>query len=386
MTDRKRHRPETIAASHGVATDAAFGAVVPPLYLSTTYQFEGYDKPGPYDYGRGNNPTRDQFASALAQLEEGAGAVITSSGLGALDLLVGRLTPADLVIAPHDAYAGTLRLLQARANRGHFRLCLIDQSDDAAVHQALDDTPALLLIESPSNPLMRVVDIESRAAWAHQAGAEVAVDNTFLSPALQQPIPLGADYVFHSTTKYLNGHSDVIGGAVVASDRQRFESLKQWANIVGATGSPFDSWLALRGLRTLYARLAVQQKSAMAIAVYLSDHPAVKAVHYPGLPTHASHAIANRQQSGFGAMLSFELHGGLAAVRNFLRSVEIFTLAESLGGVESLIAHPATMTHVDMTDEARTLAGISDSLLRISVGLEATSDLIAGLYSGLDAC
>jgi len=388
MTDKSNPaaRPETVAATYGVATDAAFGAVAPPLYLSSTYVFPGYEQPGPYDYGRSGNPTRDLLAETLAALEGGAGAIVTASGMAAIDLLVGRLRPRDLVLAPHDCYGGTMRLLKARAERGQIALRLVDQGDAAAFDAALQDVPTLVLIETPSNPLMRVVDIAALAARAKAAGAAVAVDNTFLSPALQRPIALGADYVIHSTTKYLNGHSDVIGGAVVAADPAEVEQLRAWANIVGSTGAPFDSWLTLRGLRTLFARMAQQQSNAMAIARHLERHPAVARVHYPGLPSHPSHAIAARQQAGFGAMLSFDLAGGVDAVRRFIDAVRLFTLAESLGGVESLVAHPATMTHADMGAEARAVAGIGDGLLRLSVGLEAEADLIAGLDAGLAAC
>ncbi|MFA7595577.1 MAG: cystathionine gamma-synthase [Novosphingobium sp.] len=388
MTDRDgpHPRPQTIAAAHGVATDPAFGAVAPPLYMSSTYEFAGYDQPRTYDYGRAGNPTRDLLAVALAKLEGGAGAVITSSGMSALDLLIGRLRPDDLVLAPHDCYGGTMRLLKTRAARGHVSVRFVDQSDEAAFAAALEEVPALVLIETPSNPLMRVVDIAALCARAWEVGALVAVDNTFLSPAIQQPLRLGADYVVHSTTKYLNGHSDVIGGAVVAADPAQAEELRDWGNVVGSTGAPIDSWLTLRGLRTLFVRMEHQQANAMAVARYLERHAAVSKVHYPGLAAHPGHAIALRQQRGFGAMLSFELAGGVAAVRQFIEAVKYFTLAESLGGVESLVAHPATMTHADMGEEARAAAGISDSLLRLSVGLEAVQDLIAGLEEGLAAC
>jgi len=388
MTDRNKGlpgKPETIAAAHGVATDPAFGAVAPPLFLSSTYEFAGYEQPRRYDYGRAGNPTRDLLADALTQLEGGGGAVVTSSGMAALDLLAGRLRPDDLVLAPHDCYGGTMRLLKARAALGQFTLRFVDQGDIAAFDAALDDVPALVLIETPSNPLMRIVDVALLTEKAHAVGAEVAVDNTFLSPALQRPIALGADYVVHSTTKYINGHSDVIGGAVIAADPARADDLRQWANIVGSAGAPFDAWLTLRGLRTLFVRMERAQANAMAIARHLKRHPAVARVHYPGLESHPGHAIAARQQSGFGAMLSFDLQGGSEAVRRFVTGVRVLTLAESLGGVESLIAHPATMTHADMGEEARTVAGIGDGLLRLSIGLEAEEDLIAGLDAGLAA-
>jgi cystathionine gamma-synthase len=377
---------ETIAASHGVASDTAFGAVTPPLYLSSTYTFEGYDQPRAHDYGRSGNPSRDLLADALAKLEGGAGAVITSSGMAAIDLLLAQLSPDDLVLAPHDCYGGTYRLLKARAERRQFQIVFADQSNDRALDAALEDVPALVLIETPSNPLMRIVDIAAIAAKAKSTGAAVAVDNTFLSPALQRPLTLGADYVIHSTTKYLNGHSDVIGGAIIAADPAQVEVLRKWANVVGSIGAPFDAWLTLRGLRTLFPRVERQQLTATVIANHLEHHAAVARVHYPGLKSHPGHAIARRQQRGYGAMLSFELVGGVEAVRRFISHVRMFTLAESLGGVESLVAHPATMTHADMGYEARRIAGISDGLLRLSVGLEDERDLIAGLELGLSAC
>lgn len=379
-------QPETVAAAHGVASDTAFGAVVPPLYLSSTYEFADFDTPRAYDYGRVGNPTRDLLAEALARLEGGAGAVLTPSGMAAVDLLVGRLAVGSLVLAPHDCYGGTMRLLKARAELGQIRLRLVDQSDMEAFKARLWDHPVLVLIETPSNPLMRVVDIAALCTLARAAGARVAVDNTFLSPALQKPLSLGADYVLHSTTKFLNGHSDVIAGAVIAADAGEALELMRWANVTGAIAAPFDSWLTLRGLRTLFARMAAQERNAMAIAERLVAHPAVVRVHYPGLADHPDHALAGRQQQGFGAMMSFELAGGVPAVRRFVRAVRGFTLAESLGGVESLVAHPATMTHVDMGAEARARAGIGDGLLRLSVGLEHIDDLAAGLETGLSAC
>lgn len=391
MTEATRPlRPETIAAAHGVASDAAFGAVAPPLYLSSTYEFAGFEQPRAYDYGRAGNPTREMLAQALAKLEGGAGAVVTASGMAALDLIVSQLPAGARVVAPHDCYGGTMRLLKARESLGQLSLWLVDQGSDAAVAAVLaekgTESPALLLVETPSNPLLRVVDIAALAARARDAGAAVAVDNTFLSPALQRPIMLGADYVIHSTTKYLNGHSDVIGGAVIAADTEAAAGLARWANIVGCSGSPFDAWATLRGLRTLFPRMRQQAASAMAIALRLSNHPAVSAVHYPGLETHADHALAARQQSGFGAMLSFELVGGVEAVERLVSALRLFTFAESLGGVESLIVHPATMTHADMGEEARSVAGIGPGLLRLSVGLEAEEDLLADLVAGLAIC
>ncbi|MCJ2020480.1 cystathionine gamma-synthase [Methylobacterium sp. E-065] len=375
----------TVAAANGVAQDSAFGAVIAPIHLSTTFKFPAFEQPGPYDYSRLGNPTRDALADTIAKLEGGARAVIVASGMAALDLALSSLRPGDLLVAPHDLYGGTHRLLSFRAARGHYRVDFVDQTDPDALAAALAGRPKVVLIETPSNPLMRVVDVRRIAADAKAAGALVVVDNTFLSPALQQPIALGADLVVHSTTKFLNGHSDVIGGAVIAADKAVGEELAAWANTIGVTGSPLDAYLTLRGLRTLFVRVDQQQRNAGRIAAFLDAHPAVSRVHYPGLPSHPGHALAKAQQAGFGAMLSFELAGGLDAVRAFVGAVRVFTLAESLGGVESLVAHPPTMTHAAMDPDARAIAGITDGLLRLSVGLEAEDDLLADLSRGLEA-
>ena len=375
--------PRTIAAANGVGSDTAFGAVTPPLHLSTTYLFDGFKGEGRYAYSRTANPTRDQLADTLAKLEGGAGAVVTSSGMAAVDLVLSQVEPGRLVVAPHDCYGGTYRLLAARADRSQFEIAFVDQSDPAAMGEALGRSPALLLIETPSNPLMRVVDVRTLSSQAKAAGAKVAVDNTFLSPALQQPLSLGADYVIHSTTKYLNGHSDVVGGAVIAAASADVEALAAWANMTGVTGSPFDAYMTLRGVRTLFPRIERQQQNAAAVAAFLQAHRAVSAVHYPGLASHPGHEIARSQQSGFGAMLSFDLAGGTEAVRKVVEAVQVFSLAESLGGGESLIAHPATMTHAAMSPEARAIAGIGDGLLRLSVGLESEADLLADLDQAL---
>jgi cystathionine gamma-synthase len=379
----RNRAPETIAVSTGIGADAAFGAVAPPIHLSSTYTFAGFGQARAHDYSRATNPTRDVLAETLAGLEGGSGAVVVSSGMAAIDLVLSLLEPGQLVVAPHDCYAGTWRLLTARQAKRQFEAVFIDQADEEAVAAALARSPALLLIESPSNPLMRVVDIRGLAAQAKAAGARTVVDNTFLSPAGQQPIKLGADFVVHSTTKFLNGHSDVVGGAVVAAERKDVDALAAWANITGVTGSPFDAYLTLRGVRTLFARTERQARSAAAIAQFLQSHPAVAAVWYPGLPTHPGHEIAKRQQSGFGAMLSCELAGGGPAVRRLVESVGVFTLAESLGGIESLVAHPVTMTHASMSAEAREAAGITDGLVRLSIGLEDEADLIADLEHAL---
>ena len=384
MTHAPRSHPCTTAARHGVNSDPAHGAVLTPLSLSSNFSFDGLDGKRRYDYTRSGNPTRDVLADALAELEGGCGAVVTATGMAAVDLALCSLEPGDLLIAPHDLYGGTHRLLCARARRGHFEVAFVDQNDRAALDAAFARKPKLILIETPSNPLMRVVDVSDICARAHAAGCKAAVDNTFLSPALQQPIALGADLVIHSTTKYINGHSDVVGGCVVAKDAADLERLTWWANCLGVTGSPFDAWLTLRGVRTLFARVERQQATAGRIAEWLAAHPAVKAVHYPGLKSHPGHAVAARQQKGFGAMLSFEL-ADIAAVRTLVDGLQVFTLAESLGGVESLIAHPTLMTHAAMTPEARLTAGITDGLLRLSIGLEHPEDLLADLSAALAA-
>jgi cystathionine gamma-synthase len=375
--------PPTIAAANGVAQDRPFGAVTPPIYLSSTFAFQGFERPGPHEYTRTSNPTRDVLADTLAKLEGGAGAVTLASGMAAVNLVLSPLEPTDLVIAPNDCYSGVQRLLSAHAAKGHFKVEFIDFGSEASLAPAFARRPKLVMIETPSNPMMRVVDIRALCARARTAGAKVAVDNTFLSPALQRPIPLGADYVVHSMTKFLNGHSDVVGGAVVLAEESVVATMKDWANITGVTGSAFDAYLTLRGVRTLFPRIERQQKTAGAIALFLQGHPAVEAVYYPGLPSHPSHSVAKAQQSGFGAMLSFEVAGGVAGVRRLVEGMEVFTLAESLGGVESLIAHPATMTHSSMTHKARAEAGIKDSLLRLSVGLEDEGDLIGDLSTAL---
>ena len=384
MTCPPEVRPCTTAARHGVDSDPTHGAVMPPLYLSSNYSFDGLEGKRRYDYTRSGNPTRDVLAETLARLEGGCGAVVTATGMAAVDLALCSLEPGDLLIAPHDLYGGTHRLLCARARRGHFEVAFVDQNDRAALDAALARGPKLILIETPSNPLMRVVDVADLCARAHAVGCKAAVDNTFLSPALQQPIALGADLVIHSTTKYINGHSDVVGGCVVAKNPADLEQLTWWANCLGVTGAPFDAWLTLRGVRTLFARIERQQATAGRIADWLAVHPAVKAVHYPGLKSHPGHAVAARQQRGFGAMLSFEL-ADIEAVRRLVDGLAVFTLAESLGGVESLVAHPALMTHAAMTPEARATAGITDGLLRLSVGLEHAEDLLADLSAALAA-
>ncbi|KRA30278.1 O-succinylhomoserine (thiol)-lyase [Rhodanobacter sp. Root627] len=376
--------PSTRAVRAGIESDTQHGAVVPALHLSSNYSFAGFGNKRVYDYSRSGNPTRDLLGNALAELEQGAGGVITSSGMSAVACALELVPAGAKVLAAHDCYGGTWRLLDAWAKKGRFTLEFADLTDPAALARGLATKPALVWVETPSNPLLRITDVRHVTQAAHAVGALVVVDNTFLSPALQQPLLLGADVVLHSTTKYINGHSDVVGGAVVARDAAVFEQLKWWANCNGLTGAPFDSYLTLRGLRTLSVRLRQHQENAARIAERLEAHGAVRKVYYPGLASHAGHALAARQQQGFGAMLSFELDGDLQQVEAFVNGLEYFSLAESLGGVESLVAHPASMTHASMAAEARHAAGIADSLLRLSVGIEDGDDLLRDLDGALE--
>lgn len=373
----------TKTARAGVDKDPLHGSVTPALYLSTNYSFEGFGKKRPYDYSRSGNPTRDELGRAIATLEGGHDAVITSSGMAALDLVFSLLSPGDLIVAPHDCYGGTYRLLQTRAARKHFDVLFADLTRTENLPALFACKPKLVLIETPSNPLLRITDIEAVAKIAKRTGALVAADNTFLSPVLQKPFDLGADIVIHSTTKYINGHGDVVGGAVVSKTAELHEKFAWWANCTGTTGAPYDSFLTLRGLRTLDLRIRQQNESAGVIADYLSSHPAVEKIYYPGLSTHVGHTIAARQQAGFGGMLSLEIRGGIEAVKSFTERLSLFSFAESLGGFESLAAHPATMTHASMDKETQIKAGITDGLIRLSVGLESPDDLIRDLDTAL---
>ncbi len=379
----RKLNPETRAVRAALDTDTAYGAVVPPIHLSSTYSFAGFGQRRQYDYSRSGNPTRDALGNALADLEEGAGGIIVASGMGAVTLVTSLVKPGERIVVPQDCYGGSYRLFAALHRTGRAIVDFVDPTDLSALQTALATPARLLWLETPSNPLLRITDLQAASALGHAAGAVVCADNTFLSPAWQQPLLLGCDVVIHSTTKYLNGHSDVVGGAVVAKDRALHDELAWWANCLGLTASAFDSFLTLRGVRTLHARLRLHEINARLIAEALQRHSAVKAVHWPGLPTHAGHALAARQQKGFGAMLSFELVGGEPEVRAFLDGLECFSLAESLGGVESLVAHPGSMTHAAMDATARERAGITDSLLRLSVGIEAPEDLLADLAAGL---
>ncbi len=382
---RETDRARTAAVRTGLGGENEHGAVAPPLHLSSNFTFESFGVPREHDYTRKSNPTRDTLGEVLAELEGGVGATVTSSGMAAITLMCHLLQPGDVLVAPHDCYGGTHRLLTALSARGQFDVRFVDLTDLTQAGEAIASHPKIVLVETPSNPLLRVTDIEAISSQCRANSCLLAVDNTFLSPALQRPIELGADLVIHSTTKYLNGHSDMVGGAVVALDPDIHLELQWWANCLGLSGAPFDSYMTLRGIRTLHARMRAHEENARDVVELLESHPAVARVYYPGLSHHPGHEVAARQQSGFGAMVSFELDDGIDQVTMFLNSLQNFFLAESLGGVESLVAHPATMTHSSMDPLTRKRAGLSDSLIRLSVGIEDPRDLVDDLTEALDA-
>ena len=360
--------PRTRAVRAGIDTDTAHNAVTPPVYLSTSYSFDSLTDRGRYDYSRAGNPTRDLFGDAVVALEGGAAGCVTSSGMSAISTTVqALLPPGGTLLAPSDCYGGSWRLFDALERTGRLKLRLVDFSDAEAAASAISEGADLVWLESPSNPLLRVTDIAAVSAAAHAVGALVVADNTFATPVLQRPLEAGVDVVVHSATKYLSGHSDVVAGVIVAADADRGAELCWWANALGATAGAFDSYLALRGLRTLHLRVAAAQAGAGAVVEALLAHPAVRAVHYPG----------------FGAMVTFEV-SGRAAVEALLDGLNLFCLAESLGGVESLISHPATMTHAALSEAAQGEAGITEGMLRLSIGIEDPADLVADLRTGLD--
>lgn len=379
-----RPSPATRAVRAGIGADTGHHAVMPPVHLSSNYFFQSPGVFERYDYTRSGNPTRDLAAEAIADLEGGRGAVVTSSGMAAVTVATRLLSAGDLLVAPHDCYGGCHRLFAAEHRRGAFRVRFLDQTRPDALDEVRALRPRMIWLETPSNPLMRITDIAAWARLADDAGAVCVADNTFLSPVNQRPLSLGAHVVVHSTTKFINGHSDVVGGAVVAADESLLQDLGSWANTFGVTGAPFDAYLTLRGLRTLHARSRVHEENALRVVDLLHRSDVVKSVNHPSLPGHPGHEIARSQQSGWGSLLSFELQGGRPAVDAFVDGLAHFALAESLGGVESLVAHPWTMTHVSMDEPARLEAGIRDGLLRLSVGIESAEDLLDDLERALE--
>lgn len=379
-----KHNQQTLAVRSGICSDKQAHAIVPPIHLSTTFKSPGFNQKGDYDYSRTINPTRNLLADAIAELEGGATGIITNTGMSAVMLICQLLDKDDVLVVPHDCYGGTYRLFTHLAARGLFNIIVVNQQNEAEMAEALAQNPKMIWIETPSNPVLRIYDIKHIAEQAKAVGALVAVDNTFLSPIFQRPFALGADIVTHSCTKFINGHSDIVSGAVVAKNAELGDTLKWWANCIGVTGSAFDSYMVLRGMRTLPVRMRVHEENTHKIVALLDNHPAVSKVYYPGLPSHPDHDLAKQQQSGFGAIVSFELNQGETGVKTVLENLSIFAQAQSLGGVESLINHPATMTHAAMPDEAKAIAGVSMGLLRLSVGIEFIDDLCKDLNDALD--
>jgi cystathionine gamma-synthase len=383
MSDPKK--PATIVAGAHPELDPAYGSVGPAIWTTDTFRWESPDDKPAFDYSRTVNPNRAMLVRTLAELEGAAGGVVTNSGQSAALLALLHL-PADArVVAPHDCYGGTFRLLRGLEDKGKLRCTFVDQTDDEAFIAAIADDFALLWIETPSNPLLRVVDIRKRAEAAKGRGALVLADNTVLSPCRQRPLELGCDMVLHSTTKVLNGHADLFGGALLTGDAALVEELEWWSNAAGLNGSAYDSSQIVRGLRTLPLRVDRQEASAIVIAEWLVEHPQVRAVYYPGLSNSPDYEIAAAQQSGPGSLLSFELHGGKAATETFVQELRLITLASSLGGFSTLVCTPASMTHRGMPPEAQAEAGIKPELLRLSVGLEDSEDLLADLKRGFAA-
>ena len=322
---------------------------------------------------------------ALAELEGAAGGVVTNSGQSATLLALLLIPAGATVLAPHDCYGGTYRLIKGLEDQEKLQARFVDMLDDVAFAAAIEAGVNLLWLETPTNPMLTLSDIAALSEMARERGAVVAVDNTFASPYFQNPLALGADIVVHSTTKYMGGHSDVIGGAVATSDEEHYEKIRFYQNAAGAVPGPFDSWIVLRGLKTLAVRMCQHEENALAVARFLQDHPEVETVNYPGLPGHPQHALAKRQMSGFSGMVSFTLKGGAEAAYAAVQKTELFHFAESLGGVESLITHPATMTHAAIPKEQREARGVTDGLMRLSVGIEDKDDLIADLDGAFSA-
>jgi cystathionine gamma-lyase len=384
MADQPR-RFDTLAIHAGQRPDPTTGAVMTPIYLTSTYVQDGPGNHKGFEYSRTQNPTRHALQDCLAALEGARFGLAFASGLAATDALLHLLSAGDHVLASDDVYGGTFRLFDKVFRRHGLEFGFVDMTDPARVERGLKKNTRLVWIESPTNPMLKIVDLAAVAALARRHGALSVVDNTFATPYFQQPLSLGVDLVAHSTTKYLNGHSDVIGGAVMTSDAALHDRLKFLQNAVGGVPSPMDAFLVLRGLKTLHVRMARHAENAMALARHLEGHAQVERVIYPGLPSHPQHALAARQMRGFGGMLAFTIRGGLPAACAFLKAVTVFACAESLGGVESLIEHPAIMTHASVPAETRAALGIVDGFIRVSVGIEHLDDLREDLERGFAA-
>lgn len=379
MKDKKTLSIKTRVIHAGGHPDKETGAVMPPIYQTSTYAQSSPGVHKGYEYTRSHNPTRTRLEECLASIELGKFALATSSGMAAEMLVMHALEPQSTILCGDDVYGGTYRLFTTVFNKLH-NFIFIDTTDLNNVEKAIKKhRPSLIWLETPTNPMLKISDIKKISVLAKKNNALTIVDNTFMSPYFQNPLALGADLVMHSMTKYLNGHSDVVGGCLVLNDETLYKKLWVLQNSIGPSQSPFDSWLVLRGLKTLSVRMEAHQANAMKIANWLEKHPKVEKVIYPGLKSHPQHSIAKSQMSGFGGMITFFLKGGLKESNNFLKKVKIFTLAESLGGVESLIEHPAIMTHASIPKKVRAELGIKDNLIRLSVGIEDCEDLINDL-------
>lgn len=369
----------------GSDKDKSYNSVIPPIYPSSTFRFESLGKTKGYDYTRSGNPTRSALEENLASLEGGAGALATATGMAAVSAVLFLLKPGDHVITGHDIYGGTYRLFHDFLSRWGIHFSFVDMTDLAKVKGALRPETKMIWIETPSNPLLHIVDLGGVIGFAAASRLITAVDNTFLSPCFQRPFDFGADLVVHSTTKYLNGHSDVVGGAVIYRDPDLGARLKFLVNTLGVGESPFDAWLVLRGIKTLAYRMKAHEENAVAIANFLKGHPAVRRVYYPGLSSHPQADLIRRQMKGFGGMLAFELDTEKIPLEKFFARMKLFQLAESLGGAESLIEHPWTMSHASMGEEGLQASGITQETVRVSVGLEAFEDLRLELAGALAA-
>ena len=375
-------RFSTLCIHAGQAPDESTGAIITPIYQTSTYVQEGLGRHKGHEYARTSNPSRSAVEANVAALEAGLTGFAWASGMAAINAVMTLLKPGDHVVVTDNTYGGTYRLFERVLRATGLDFTYVDTSDVDATTAAFTDRTKMLFLETPTNPVLRLADIAALSAAAHERDITVVVDNTFASPAVQQPLVLGADIVLHSTTKYLNGHSDSVGGMVVVRHAAHAEWLKFYQNAAGAILSPFDSWLVLRGTKTLAVRMQAHNHNGQAVAEYLSTHPKVQTVHYPGLPSHPQHALAQKQMRGYTGMVSFDV-GTLDRAKAVLEQVRVFALAESLGGVESLISHPATMTHASVPAERRAALGVTDSLIRVSVGIEDIDDLKADLEQAL---
>ncbi len=368
----------------GVHKDQQYNSVTTPIYPTSTFYWNSLETNSGYDYTRSANPTRKALEENLASLEGGVGCVATSTGMSAVHCAMALFSPGDHIIAPADLYGGTFRLFDRYLAEKGMQFTFVDMTSRSAVAAAFRPETKGMWIETPSNPLLKVIDLQAMVELAREHNCITLCDNTFLSPFLQRPIEFGVDVVMHSTTKYLNGHSDVVGGCVISKSEEHAKRIAWICNALGLACSPFDAWLVLRGVKTLACRMEAQQASAMKIAAFLDQHPLIEHVYYPGLESHPQHELACRQQQGFGAMLSFDTVDGRPTAERVCMQTRLFDVAESLGGIESLISFPVTMSHASMSAEARQQAGITEKTVRISVGLEHTDDLIADLAAALD--